>query len=527
MRLRTIRLKEFKRFDDLTIDLGEDPKKVIAVVGPNGCGKSSIFDAFEDRMRDFRYIGDEGHGFYSKAFYYSEEGKIKTQYNKHEAVKIIPKSGTLNRKSFYIRTAYRFTSKFNVERLEAIPEVLNSNDDPISSIAIDTRLESNYKRLLGTAYSEFFEGSKTGEAVRNELIGKVNSILNEILDIEISNIGNVLTRKGQLYFKKENVTNFPYANLSSGEKEVVDIVIDLIIKTQEYNDTVFCIDEPELHINTAIQRKLLIEIEKLIPDNCQLWVATHSIGFLRALQEELREKSQVLDFSENDYFQGTHVIHPIKSSRKNWQRIFSTALEDLTGLVSPKRIIYCEGKDRPGQNGEERGFDAKVFNNIFSESHHDTLFISSGGNTELDQRSEIGFAILTKVFNDIEILVLKDRDISSGRLNNENDRKIYLDNNPKSHRVLNRWEIENYLFDKEVLKAYCVANEKEFKEQDYDNFVNDIINQNVKDETSRFKNFCNITTNVNAETFKVNLSAYVTPDMTVYKELEDVIFKRL
>src|SRR5690606_32501730 len=148
----------------------------------------------------------------------------------------------------------------------------------------------------------------------------------------------------------------------------IDIVIDLIIKTQEYNDTVFCIDEPELHINTAIQRKLLIEIEKLIPDNCQLWVATHSIGFLRALQEELREKSQVLDFSEKDYFQGVHVIHPIKSSRKNWQRIFSTALEDLTGLVSPKRIIYCEGKDRPGQSGEERGFDAKVFNNIFSES---------------------------------------------------------------------------------------------------------------------------------------------------------------
>ena len=527
MKIKKIELKEFKRFDDLTIDLGDKPKKIIAVVGPNGCGKSSIFDAFEDKMRDQRHIGDEGHSFYSKALYYTDEEKRKTGYNKNEAVKITPLSGSINRKSFYIRTAYRFTSKFNVQQLAALPTIFESRDEPISSIAIDTRLEANYKRLLGTAYSEFFVGTKTGEVVRNELIGKANTILNKILDIEISDLGNILEKKGQLYFKKGNVKDFPYSNLSSGEKEVIDIILDLIIKTGDYDDTVFCIDEPELHLNTSIQRKLLIELEKLIPENCQLWVATHSIGFLRALQEELKDKSQVLDFSEKDYFHGSQTIIPIKSSRKNWLRIFNTALEDLTGLISPKRIIYCEGKDKPGQNGEEKGFDAKVFNIIFGETHHDSLFVSSGGNTELDQRSEIGLAIMTKVFNDIEILVLKDRDISSGRLNSENDRKIYLDNNPKHHRVLNRWEIENYLFDKEVLKAYCLTNEKEFKEHEYDIFVTDIMNQNVKDETGRIKNFCNITTNINPENFKLNLASFIIPEMQLYKELENVIFNRL
>src|SRR5690606_23853644 len=136
-------------------------------------------------------------------------------------------------------------------------EVLQSRDEPISSIAIDTRLESNYKRLLGSAYSEFFEGNKTGDTVKNELIGKVNQILSSILDIQISSLGNILAKKGQLYFKKGNVKDFPYANLSSGEKEVIDIVLDLIVKTQDYNETIFCIDEPELHLNTSIQRKLL------------------------------------------------------------------------------------------------------------------------------------------------------------------------------------------------------------------------------------------------------------------------------
>lgn len=201
-------------------------------------------------------------------------------------------------------------------------------------------------------------------------------------------------------------------------------------------------------------------------------------------------------------------------------------MDDLTGLISPKRIIYCEGRDQPGVNGIERGFDAKVFNNIFSEKYHDTLFISSGGNTELDQRSEIALAILTKVFSDIEIWVLKDRDISSGRINDENDRQIYLQNNPPNHRVLRRWEIENYLFDKEVLKKYCNSNNLAFNEVAYDNFVIDIENQNIKDETGRIKNFCGIITNVNPEQFKVNLSEFITEDMNVYSDLERCIFNR-
>ena len=47
MRIKTINLKDFKRFNDLTIELGEHSKKIIALVGPNGSGKSSVFDGFE------------------------------------------------------------------------------------------------------------------------------------------------------------------------------------------------------------------------------------------------------------------------------------------------------------------------------------------------------------------------------------------------------------------------------------------------------------------------------------------------
>ena len=219
-----------------------------------------------------------------------------------------------------------------------------------------------------------------------------------------------------------------------------------------------------------------------------------------------------------------HYVQSLKS-RSHWGRIFATALDDLTGLISPKRIIYCEGKDKPGRAGLERGMDAQVFNNIFGEKYPDTLFISSGGNTELDQRSQIAFVVLSKVFPDLEIWVCKDRDMSSGVLNNETDRQQYLSLNSDNHRVIKRWELENYLYDKSVLKKYCKANGLEFAENEYDSFVTDIVNQHVKDATGRIKNFCNLQVNVNPERFKIELSKFVTPDMEVYKELEDCIFQ--
>lgn len=101
-----------------------------------------------------------------------------------------------------------------------------------------------------------------------------------------------------------------------------------------------------------------------------------------------------------------------------------------------------------------------------------------------------------------------------------------MKNNPENHRVLKRWEIENYLFDKEVLKKYCIEIQKQFDDTNFDALVTDVVNQNIKDEVAKIKNFCGITTNINSEKFKLSLAGCVTEDMNIYKELEGCIFQR-
>lgn len=527
MKIIKIQLKNgYKRFKDLTIDLGEPPARIVALVGPNGCGKSSVFDGMLFKNTTHSVIGQFGnknfkfHSMEAKSDYDSTNIIIKFDKGDFiEARDSMPpdKQNTI----FSYRNPYRYNSNLDISSLQKIPSIKQNNIGASSSIDLDDKMTQNYQRLYTYITNYRKENDLTDKEAKNKIIGELNDILKKCLNLEISDEGDIMDGRGSLYFEKnDQEREFDYNVLSSGEKEVVDILLDIYLKREDYDDTIYIIDEPELHLNTGIQRKLLVEVEKLIPQNCQLWVATHSIGFLNALKQELNDKSAIINF-KGDYASEKIILTPMVKNRDNWKEIFQTALEDLTGLISPETIIYCEGKKEAGESKDNLGLDAEVYNKIFSQAYPDTLFISSGGNTEPDKYSSIALTILNKAFRDVDLLLLKDMDINgNGKPTTAKQRNDFLESN-SMNRMLKRKEIENYLFDFEILSK----KHKDIKEEDYDKIVKDIAGENIKDKAGELMRLCGIVSGLNQEDFKKELSKFITPETNIYVELEECIFE--
>ncbi|MCX6755322.1 MAG: AAA family ATPase [Candidatus Nomurabacteria bacterium] len=509
MKVKKLQLKNgYKRFFNLTIDLGDDPKRIIALVGPNGCGKSSVLDGMLFKNNAYKALGNKG----QKTFEFHSLNK-DPGFN-HTSIEIefidgnfelIRNSNDLIQKQntiFSFRSPYRYNSNLKVSQSKATTDIKENNYGATASSDLDDKMEENYRRL-NIKYNRYLnEQDCTPSQAKAKIIGDLNNSLVNCLDLEIKSIGNIEAGEGTLYFKKnDHSVEFEFNVLSSGEKEVVDILLDLYLRQDEYDNTVFLIDEPELHINTSIQKKLLIEINKLIGENCQIWVATHSIGFLRALQEDLKNDCQIIEFKEDLKLASEIVtLKPMSLTRSNWQNIFKTALDDLSTLLAPQEIIYCEGSI-------SRSLDEKMFNDIFSSKYHNSLFVSSLGKDDSQKYAGIALTVINKAFSGVKIKVVIDRD---DNLEIPKDGTVEV-------RKLKRREFENYLYDIEIVeKTYPNLVLEKYKE-----ICKDITNDDVKSKTKEFMALCGETDN---KTFRLNLAEKLTEETEVFKELERIIF---
>lgn len=82
MKIRRVRYKNgYKRFRDLTIDLGDNPARIVALVGPNGCGKSSVLDGMLYRHSVHGRLGNSGQRDYT---YHSMDAQPSYDYQNVE-----------------------------------------------------------------------------------------------------------------------------------------------------------------------------------------------------------------------------------------------------------------------------------------------------------------------------------------------------------------------------------------------------------------------------------------------------------
>lgn len=445
MRISQVALDQFRRFTDLTVKELQDSHRLVVLAGPNGCGKSSFFDALS-----LWHQYQSGLGWSGDFTYYNKlkDGSQDIDKRVHVAFHGSPPT---TKTSFYFRTAYRNDPEFtlgSLNRQQAVEDEMRFR----RMIEGDATVSKNFQRMASQAMEDLFEiaeGTTTIEEFRESVIGEIKrAILKLFPDLELNSLGNPLN-SGTFRFNKGLAKGFEYKNLSGGEKAAFDLVLDVVVKKQVFADAVYCIDEPEAHMSTRLQGTLLEVLFGLIPQDSQLWVATHSIGMMRKareLYEANPDRVAFIDFSDHD-FDSTVVLRPTKPSRQFWESVLKVALDDLAHLVAPQRVVICEGNPAgsvPGKNAEH---DAVCLNQIFEAEFPDTKFIAGGNSHDIASDRLAFVAVLPKIASGITVKRLIDLDDHAG--------PDVASFKAQGIEVLSRRHLESYVFDDEVLSALC------------------------------------------------------------------------
>ena len=536
MKIKKVTIKDFRRFTDLTIeDIG--PKvKLVVLLGRNGSGKSSVFDAFSAAAtvaKHRNYSWDVA--YHSKNDNNANDlarGWAKLHCEFHDSPVVYP-TNEYRPKDFYFRTAYRFDSTAQSQKLQKLPTILEDNHDPQKMINLDTRVADNYQRLVSNSLGDLFEPGNANNISRVELRDTYVSIIRSSMlrvfgDLLLEGPGRPLD-DGAFLFAKGVSHGFKYMNLSGGEKAAFDLLLDVVMKSEAFNDTIYCLDEPELHMHSALQGKLLDEILQVLPDKCQLWIATHSVGMIRKakeIYERNKETVAFLDFSDKD-FDTPQILKPIEPSRSVWRKAFEVSLGDLVSLLAPKRVFLCEGQKREQGARRNVDFDSRCFNKIFEKEFPDAQFVSVGGCHDVESNAKMAKAILQECVSGVEVKTVFDCD--------DRSEDEIAEVKGRGGIVLSLRDIENYLWDDEVLKKLCenVHNPEAFSavKQKKDDLMSGITpSDDVKQISGplyvELKSLLNLRQcgNTHESFARDTLAPLITSNMEVYKRLRKDIF---
>ena len=595
MKIKSIKLTNFKRFTDLTIEGLPKTAKLVVMIGPNGSGKSSVFDAlncytyivkssayppddenfspFELPLMTGYYLknGNPDHYFPISAEDFSsmptglEEwrslsptflkdivsratevskavladcvnvGLHHEQQTKADELKVHTRSSLRN---YLLPTHFDLFSTHSAEKLRlklSKPPTEKKEDHTfgLNHWALnlyELTYRSTIREIFGDHWPELpHELEKYAETVlsfKEEIIGEVSnaivplftdstskSILENTLHLGLSSSNQELLRPNS------EAPSFP--NLSVGEIATFDLILDIVIKRVIDDETVICIDEPELHIHTKLQGQLLEELYNLVSPKSQLWITTNSVGIVRKAQDLWREYPDsvvFLDFS-NRNFDEQVTLEPITPDPDFWTRTYEVALGDLAELVVTGRTVFCEGEE----------FDEECYRNIFKDPYPEIRFISLGARSNVEKSVTAANLALEKIAESAKVIGIVDRDKATcGEIKR---------NAKKGIRTLSRKTIESYLLDDEVLTKLC---------EDYgaSDKINDLLTAKQEALDSRglkaSDNLKSIVQQVHGaaqkvlksanlgntrESFMMDvLSPRIQPGMKVYEELERDIF---
>lgn len=229
----------------------------------------------------------------------------------------------------------------------------------------------------------------------------------------------------QLFYSFEG-QSFPITSLSSGEREVVNIIFDFLLRSP--SDCIVFFDEPELHLHPELSYKL-IQTLKGIGQRNQFILCTHSPDIITASLDNS------VVFIAPFKAEGINQAIPVREDDETNEAL--KRLGQSIGIVAlGKKLVLVEGA--------VSSLDKQTYGAILRDRFPSLVLVPSGGRGVITSFELLHKQVLDKTIWGVDFFMLCDRDAVPPSRDSTQIVSARL-------KVLNRYHIENYFLDEEVL----------------------------------------------------------------------------
>lgn len=230
----------------------------------------------------------------------------------------------------------------------------------------------------------------------------------------------------------EDGTQHDFSTLSSGEREVVNIAFDFLLRNPQ--DCVIFFDEPELHLHPELSYRLIQTLQSIGARN-QFFLSTHSPDVITASLD----RSVIFLTVPRETSEGVALNQAVPVSDADETNQALKLLGQSIGIIAlGKRLVLIEG--------EHSSLDKQVYGSITRNRFPTLVLVPSGGKHILESFSAVYEAVLSRSLWGVEFFMICDADSAPPSALAETAAAT-------KHgrlRVLSKYHLENYFLDEVV-----------------------------------------------------------------------------
>jgi ABC-type polar amino acid transport system ATPase subunit len=445
MRLTSVRVENA---EPVRLFEARDLADVVVLAGPNGVGKTRLIGAIVNQLRNV------GSGAMVQAEVAATTPAEREAWGKSTLDLRDPADRGLltttlqasRRRRNWSSSLVNFESDRTIQNLQPLSFTWEMQDPEDEAVSWDSTWGFMRDRFQDTVHSLFrmIEAQKQSIAnravrLRREGHGTMNLTFRDPMEpfkdvfamlLAPKELVDPSARDQRLQYRLDGQT-LDFASLSSGEREVVNIAFDFLLRRP--SDCIVFFDEPELHLHPELSYKLLQTLRS-IGDRNQFILSTHSPDVITASLDQSviflsPPKTSDGGVPENQALAVSEADETNRALRLLGQSIGIVALG--------RKIVLIEG--------DNSSLDKQTYGSIIGNQYPALVLVPSGGKHVIESFDAVNEAVLSRSIWGVDFYMLCDRDsrpphsgaaevaAGSGRL-----------------RVLGRYHLENYFLDEYV-----------------------------------------------------------------------------